>query len=632
MSLLVTPPMLQHVQSPLAPVDPYGSNRESMVGFLTRTSRENFLTNTKVLIQDGGLPIHQKACHLATTRHDVSGLAIRLKVDLDWVLSARHPPMGASTSRAMVNSFHSAHLRREHLFYEHRSFAPEALRSSPHHRDMWHISTLPCDTHTWEMLDHICPNAGCHHKLGWTKTKGIAVCEACRGALDSGTSSKVPAELHDGLTLAASLVTPDAALRRATLETLHESLRAENGGTLFELAWQLGVASHANCDHACTSPRMLTPGERLQVLSRGADLLRNWPASAERMLAQAGREGGKDAMTLVVGLRAVLSKKKVIGRAVELLEPHVAAVRNNSFSTLLAGSTGHLTARQLEKASGVSRRDIKRLRDADLLDDISLHENVDREFALYSTQIAAKLSDARVSRMTPRELAGTIGISVDGAMGLLSRGIVAQDANPLLTQLSSTILVDRSSAEGLVRRLEGRLESEVGIDAIPLRIALRLIRRPDKPWGELVQRVLEGDLRLIRNTGPLALRECLVPEALLAQVAELNAVEDETPQDWLATHVSDPDAWERMNCGMQHLRVMTKAGTFASTGRLDGLTFPRESIDAIAREKICSTEIRMRRPDLRHVFTRFIDKAIGQTGDAASFYPRDVAERALGIA
>lgn len=619
---------LPHVTWPVEPIP-----GESVAGHLVRSASHNAISRPSVLTVDAGLPPHQRIGSIAASSHSLSGLATMLAVDPEWLDRNRHPVL--TTTRggsAKTVIFHGATIRRAHLEENTRLFSPAALRESAHHREAWHIASLPLDLPTWTVLSEVCPHEGCGRSPGWSRTKGLAVCEHCLKPLTDADVHEVLEEEKQWVAIAAGVLSQDAAERQAALAQLPASLQGWDRGDIHELAWLLGVAGDRDFETASVEPGTIPPLRRLSAMARGYRLLSGWPASFKTMVESAIETDavGTTIATLVSHLRRVMKRSSTFGRAAHALSNALGAFHTNSFATTIANSIGHYTTRGFGAATGLSRSDVRSLRRAGLIQVVVLRD-LSRTMALYPPGEVEAVRASAGGRRSVRECARRLGIGADAVRSLVASGHLRRADDAITLHLHDDMHIDAASLDSLAMMLEGRLLTPASCITVTLRVALRRLPGTDKPWVALITAILEGRLTLHRNaTASLSLRDCRIARRHLRRLEGLPSSSSAAivGSPW----ISDHDSWERLNCGMRNLRHLVRNDLLESSGRVDGQTFLRTDVDRLANELICMPEIKARVADGRSVM--WIDERLAGHGlapDAGGFLPRAEAELAVGL-
>lgn len=570
------------------PVEPFDD--ESIPSLVVRSGDHNAIRRTGKLLVDAGLPVHQRCGSLAISSHPLNGLAVRLAVDAEWVNARRHSVLQPGNGVSGVIDFHGASLRWAHLNYTVRPWAAGALAASPYVRERWVIATLPVDLGTFEVLSTRCPQPACGKSLGWIYTRGIDTCEHCGTSLSESKSVLVPYELRAALKRASDLIHPDRSVNQAAAQTLPPALREVNRGDVFELAWLLGcVATNVEAS-SVVQPQELDPMMRLRAVALGFDLLDAWPKSTfEIIRSEVDNDRGDVILAMWLGYKKVLRKKGTFGVAGRLLAEAVDQLTSNAGMTALADGVGYMTAMQFSEAAGIQRSDLVKLRDAELLDAVVVRKTRERSYTLYPKSVAEELRSKLLTRLTLREAATRLGVSIDGIEALIAAGELEAEDDPILKILFVERHVTPRSVDLLYHRLDRRLLPAAEGPRRTLARALHGIPQSRKPWLAIVYAVLKGELELHRGGERQLLRSSKVPDTSLPAVRAMRSVqipgEDLTP-----ALINEEEARERLNCSWRQLRALTRDGTLQSSGKFTGQTFRTSQVDEIARARISASE------------------------------------------
>ena len=574
------------------PVDPFDEERISSL--VVRSGDHNAIRRTCKLLVDAGLPIHQRCGSLAISSHPLNGLAIRLAVDGEWLNARRHSVLQPGNGVSGVIDFHGAALRWAHLNYKVRPWAADALAASAYVRERWVISTLPLDLSTFELISTRCPQRACGKSLGWTYTRGIDICEHCGTSLSASESVLVPEELRAALKRASDLLHPDCRVNQAAAQTLPPALRDVNRGDVFELAWLLGCVATNVDPSSVVQPQELDPMTRLRAVALGFDLLDAWPKSTfEIIRSEVDNDRGDVILGMWLGYKKILRKKGTFGAAGRLLAEAVDTLTSNAGMTALADGVGYMTAMQFSDAAGIQRSDLVKLRDAELLDAVVVRKTRERSYTLYPKTVAAELRSKLLARLTLRDAAIRLGVSVDGIETLIAAGELEAEDDRILKILFVERHVTPRSVDRLYHRLDRQLLPAAEAPRRVLARALHAIPQSRKPWLTIVRAVLKGELKLHHGGEQQLLRSSKVPDTSLPAVRAMRSVqipgEDLTP-----SLINEEDARERLNCSWRQLRTLMRDGTLQSSGKFNGQTFRTSQVDEIAQTRISASEASQR--------------------------------------
>ncbi len=617
--------MLPHVTWPLVP-----EADESLVGFVARTCHHNGLWNAKPLMDDVGLRVSRGIGHLPRVAADLTGLATVLAVDVEWVEERRQ---GSARSPSARVNFHGAALRREHLDCSNVAAAPQFLQQHGYHRDEWLVSTLAACSISGEWLVQHCQQPGCRAPLRWLGPKGICRCADpdCRDANATGSSLLVPECARPGLTLAAGLVHPLEKERAASLAALPPSLRSEDRGDVFELAWVLGCLEEPDGLKAITSPKLLEPTRRGETLARGASLLTDWPASLTNILHENARvdDPGQALMRVVKTIQAVIRKPTTFGRVSSLLSDELDGISSPAFPSVLARQLDLLTGRQFAEQVGLKTSKMAMVQRANLLPRIILSEG-ERDLALFRPNDANDVQVRIKDRVSAQAFASSTGIGLDAVELLVSQGSLQRADDPLIQAVWPELHLDPTCAAAWREKIESILQVEPAPEgSSELFAVLRGCLPGEKPWPSLLRKLLNGDLRLFpTEDGSLNVRRCLISPEDAQKVIALPVPSPPmfNRSEWLC----EADAMERLSTTGQRLRALVEAEILSISGAYHGRTYLRSEIDSIVAVSVSTLEVGAKL-GLSHQQTRITLWEAGLVPDDFKFLPREVVRQALNL-
>lgn len=627
--------VLPHVTWPCEPIE--GIARESLVGLLFRTADWNAIRKPSVLLTDAGLPPHQRVGSIARTSAPLSDLATVMAVPEDWVAGRRHAHVGTSEPRSVARiDFGGAALREAHLDYRTRRYSPSALRESSHHREIWHVATIPLCIESGELLQDVCPDEACARPLVWTRTRGMSRCShpSCNARLDGSAGTPVDPRHAPAAIACAALVHGSPGIHGPAIAALPEALRHENRGDLFELAWILGCLDDPDCASVVATPTALDPERRCAALARGHERLLAWPRCVEEMLRNGMGSDAEAASTpsVVKAIRRVIAREATFGRAAALLKQVLDGATGPAMMTAVGRIMGMVTTRGLSELAGIERSDIRRLRHAGLIEHVAFRDG-QRTSALYHPDVGIRIREGNRRRIDARAAATRLGMSVDGIYDLVSAGLLEREDDPIIRFLWPHPHVTPDSMAALVERLERCIPiEEPDGGRITLRMGLRACAGPDKPWSATVGSILAGDLEMTRRRGGrLDVRDCLMLPSSIVRLAKLRMVRPDPTLGDRPEWISDADAWDRLGCGSLGLRHLVRSEQLSSSGRHDGATFLRSDVDALQARLVHTCELRARLGLFRQGLVEKLLASEGLVPDRGGFLDRTATCRALGL-
>ena len=181
---------------------------ESLMGFVARNAEIHGVQKLSTALKPAGIWTNRPGfLPLAATEEDVAGMSRAFGAEHGDIRARCHAPIHLSgrPHNAFVDFFGTP-IRAAYIETRRRRVAPSALRSSPHHRDLWNLRVFDFCPETGERLIDACP--ACGNPLGWTWTESVGVCETCRAELASFPQPVVDGFGAPGLGVTTELVNP----------------------------------------------------------------------------------------------------------------------------------------------------------------------------------------------------------------------------------------------------------------------------------------------------------------------------------------------------------------------------------------------------------------------------------------
>lgn len=501
-----------------------------------------------------------------------------------------------------------------------------------YHREIWHVFTLAACATSGELLVEACQQAG-GKGFGWSGHRWMGRCADpdCRGTAASLRPATVPEADRPGLALAAALVHPSTSINRTALASLPESLRQENRGDLFELAWLLGCLDHTEGSKAIMSPADFSPVPRSEMLARGAARMLTWPSCLADVLRRSaeGNEASTSVKRVVETVQAIVRKPMTFGRPATLLAAELEGISTNAFSAVVGQQLGLLTATEFSRVTGLKNSKMAVLQRSDHLPRVLFSEG-GRDIALFSPSDATDVR-RRIGNRLPAQVFGSeTGLGIDAVKLLVGEKVLSLADDPIIQALWPEPHLDPADATDLRERITRNLKRDPAPDgSVKLSAALHGCPAGYKPWPAIIEALLAGRLSL-HHSGKkkLDVRSCLISQQDMRTLhsLRLSSACPDTRSEWL----SEADARERLSTTGRRLRSLVEAKRLSTSGSFSGLTYRRSEIDAIAAAWVSTLELQAKLGiSWRDLST--ILRAARLIVDEHRLVPRDAAREKLGL-
>lgn len=595
---------------------------ESLRGLTARACHDNFLPNSWGLLKVTGL-LNRHVVNVAESPNiDVLKLAYAIGVSEADIEARRYQSIGNSH-----RSFFGIEISRNRTCYRRRRFAPNRMMTNPWHLSVWELRDLPFCPESWEMLQDTCP---CDFeeptKQRWTLTmSAVTECDRCGESLTRLPTHVVPAELRDGLALVGNLLAP-ALDRQPNPSALPPELRKVAPGRLFQAMIQLANLAKGRAIDGI--PERFS--QEVTKLHAACVALLDWPngLSADWLdidqkptspgcSRQIYMELGLLPDASLVGLSELIRKERSgQQRQRQQRQQALQAQRRHEQTRLPIGlrpasEIAHLDPDTLLAAQreGLLSH-AKRLHGEKLLPGFYRHE-------------VMELGTRWNARIEASKIAFDLGISLYGVEQMAALGILPANA-PKLSQEGPYFTEEDIE--------EFKLRIDRGGAPIPgkkstLRSILWRINDRPKPWGPIIQALLNGEIPYEIEGGSIrSMGEILIGMEHAAKIQGLTFERADSPHAFFSTTMTQRDVCECLNLRKtdgQHLQFMPHSGEQPKR-------YIRDDVEAFRAQMIGSYEV-ARDMDID---VRKIDKALrghDVTPVAWKFYRREEIADVLKI-
>jgi hypothetical protein len=472
---------------------------ESLRGLVARACSRNFLPNSWGLLQHLG-QLHRNRVLVAEDENiDPAQLAWAMRVPEPEVHARRYGPLG----RGRV-SFFGLDVNRRRIETRSRRFSPAVFRmdrgGEPHfHRALWELRDVPFCIEGWDMLQERCFCEQHGVVQGWSRTATrIEECDRCGDPLAWLEPIAVPERMRPRLRLLEALIAPDPDRRTAARELLPQPLRQADRSAVFQVVMRLADAidPHAS-DHSEERPDL-----RLRGLHAACTALRRWPEGLSEIRLPSGSS---------------ISSGSALRAAWNSLAPLPPAPADPMSSCrAISGAATPGSPVGIRRATEIARLSPEVLTAAwnhGLVTRL-LRRHGDRTLPAFDAAELSIFGDAWRQRRGCDSLAYELGVPRYGVEDMAASGALEADGpalpgeGPHFTPAGVRAFMD--ALENAAQPVQ---------EPVTLRRAMRLVGGRLKPWGAVLDDLLDGTI-------PFGLREgCRLADRVLVPSSQLSALE-----------------------------------------------------------------------------------------------------------
>ena len=468
---------------------------EGVLGLLARTAAENLLPTGSWILEAIGYRAGMTHGFVRDDPDAFEALAKALGQDPNqlearrWV---RHLPH--TSPDPYLCSFHGALVVEHDLRPQTRRLAPAGLAASAYHRDLWLHDSIPFCTETGGLIIERCPREACGEFLRWHHTAGVHVCESCSADLREEDVGHVPAELVEQARPLTLLLAPDSCGPADKTAHLPPELQGLERGALFELGTNLGRVVTVG---TIKKSRKLSHDEKVGVLTAGGDMLRDYPDSLARYardtFATVDSNAGYQACRKLRTSFHVRGPHGTVLRKLQQNSPELFGRRaQKSASRVL--NVG-LNAGEAARRIGVTEAKFLVLRrNQHILPLFSAGGQTNEHCSFHRNTIESIAADVAL-RKPGNSIAYRLGLSRNGLEQLVDIGHLELLDTPAMKHLYTEAQYSSTSVSALIARLLSGSTPVAPLDGIKLHQALKLIGGRHKPWGPVIEAMLNGRIR-----------------------------------------------------------------------------------------------------------------------------------------
>jgi hypothetical protein len=459
---------------------------EALMSLVTRAAVTNVLPSSHLILEQVGAAHAQNPTAAVASDLDEDELASILRIPVTQVALRRHHALAGNGT---VDFFGVA-VRADDIISRRRRFAPGSIGCSPHIRALWSIKTVPCCTESWQYLTDTCT---CGSVQGWRHAWRLDRCDRCCARLDRIPTAEVDFRLKDPLGFLIGLLDPDPFRRAKARAALPPALADWDGGTAFELALaMLPLTPTGYRLHRGEAPPPAHGIRYATALAEAGDILRGWPSS----LITALERGVSARSQSRVNVRYTGTADYIPALKSKVLPTAVRVAIEGALDTIRAepGETPPCQIGMMEAADLMGRplrilapaRREGRLRTRICLRAHRIFPTLDRKEVEYIHDFAA-------NRRSAERVSDSLDLPSYAMTLIADEGLIALETHPYLTDHYGDPQLHKDEAERFRAALRNAaLQPEEIAEPVPLHRVARAIGGGFKPWGAIVNALLNG--------------------------------------------------------------------------------------------------------------------------------------------
>jgi hypothetical protein len=383
---------------------------------------------------------------------------------------------------------------RQYLELDERRISPLSLRKSDHHRLAWMNLLLPYCPESLEQLTSACTL--CEATLGWHYAKGIGVCEHCGREVARSVEPPLREELADDYRLFARLSSPDTRSVAEAMASMPSSLRSATPSSLVRLALQFGGLVQTEPVIAKSRVVIVALPKPLlgSIATAGTALLRSWPTSVQSWVEQRSEElrgDPEEFWRLRSRLQRLTQRGTEPDDVVKIVEEALPDLRRHAVHAF-SSSHRYYLYKDVQKLLGLDAPQIDALRERPEITYRRTTRSSHRKGQFDADQIDHLASIFRWS-VPFNSCTGTFKLPLYAIEQCCRPGVLVREDHPAYFELKSQTSVRPDSLEALVAGLAcKRSRQPLPSRAVSLSVASKRIGGRLKPWGSIIQALLDG--------------------------------------------------------------------------------------------------------------------------------------------
>jgi hypothetical protein len=567
---------------------------ESLIGLVSRATRENVLGTNKIILEAAGLNL----LHPGTIGQDIGDgigrLALKLGCTPQEIEALCHPYLDDPEGSYDIQWGGGALLRRD-LLVERRRVSPESLIRSEHHRADWMNELLPFCPESLELLIDHC--ASCGSALGWRSSWGIGHCDqlTCRKRLTHPTGERLPAHLASDYQTFAALVSANHAKRSSAIESLHPDLQQLPPSVLVTFMIHAGGAVSSNRVTTNRGTIQNLPSlELAAIVSRGANLLQDWPnhirSEVAAELDRAFARGSSDARAFQIAVRRLGLPKNARPAQIKLMYDALPEAFEGLGTALGGLGRPVVNGAQACKTIGISTADLRKLREADLITHRTMADGR-RVQAFYDLEAVESFATRLRSSVFASRLEQALGIPRYATEQLACLAEVELERDPGVCLLYPTLRLRQQSIDTFIGDLEqAARSSEAPSYAIPLGTAMKRIGGGPKPWAYVLAAMRAGKLPFWLTKKGKFVRAAHVTPKDIDRFKRVTFEAAEYASFPFGSEYTQVDAIDILNIDAEQVQRVMEAGDLVFRPAGVALVTGRVAVNKLASETVSAAE------------------------------------------
>ena len=569
---------------------------ESLIGLVSRATRENVLDYTKVILWKCA----PRLLHPGTIGQDIldpERLAVQLGCSANDITERCHPYLTSGFGSSNVR-WGSGAMFRSDLVTNGRRISPASLKSSYYHRAAWMNRLLPYCAESLELLIDQCQVCG--KRQGWRRAWGIGNCDdpSCRAELRHASDELLPEHLVDGYRLFAQIVSPVASERSQAISRLDAALAALAPATLVHLIIQMGsLAQDPPLNFARPALGSLSSLQIASCVADGTNLILDWPRKLRNAvglkLETLRTRDPKDRQKLIENVRR-LGSRNVDPVQAKLVAEAIPEAFEHTAIALEALVKPVVPANVICRTMSISPRELEAIRVAGLIKHRVIAGGKRKQVQFDAGEFET-LAECQQKSVFGSKFEQRFGLPRYATEQLACLGAIRREAHPALALINPTIrLVEESLDDFTDDLVAAASRGRRPKDAIPLGTASRILGGRPKPWGEILEAMRHGELRFwLSGEGKIARRAFVRPGNLI-RFASTEFCEASYPTFPFKDAFTQVDVAEILNLDALQIRRSIEAAEVSFRKQGVAMLTDKAPVLRLAASRIATSEIALR--------------------------------------
>lgn len=602
-----TAPLPDAVWWPLDDLDP----EESLLGFAVRTMEDNEMPHLASILREAGQAHRNRTVDIVRGDASSEAIAAVLGIPLTEVVARR----GHVDADGRCH-YRGVEMRPMDIVSSERRFAPGSLRREPFHRAAWMLRQLPFCPISWEPLIYQC---SCGARQDWIAVRDILRCSGCSELLTKVQVDKIPKEQRSALSLYANLLSADPDKRSSASSRLPCDVARLAPGHAVELILALVPLAEPRIRGWTRSPSIWRDQPMLMsaAIAKVVDSMLAGQETFTRVLL--GRDP-KDVEPRTKELRR-LSSFITGRRRIALPEPVVALLTaaEDALSIPGLGEETTLDVIEAEAVLGRARSTLRSDRRAGILR---------TAFRIRQGEILPVLDRVEIERIAAQRTIGVtklgriLGVPAYGVAQMADARVLRYAEHPFVWKTKGLRILVGEDGRLLDALQDGSIKISEG-EAITLYSVLRCVGGRQKPYGQILRALLDGEIGYELVAGVVLTSRIHIRRSDAASLLAITSSDRTFITFPGPTEYSQMDACDVLNL---HARSREAVLGIGHSVRAGSARLPVDSVHAIGRARVSLTELSAR----TGIHSKTLTAALGPQTDAFGWV-RDKACDILGL-